>query len=335
MKQNTTIYNITGIIGKCGAHDVFLGCAPACVLLEHSFADVLNEDTGEGYQRPFNRQHSLNFKQYITNSGSSTIPLTFNLRSELAGNWELKNAPRGKSFLILKEGCKSLAQVDCQHRLGELEEVDIPLAFMSFINLSLRDEMAMFTIINSRAKGLSSSLTDYHESNLLNDLAKEAPHLYIARKLNEDPKSPWFRLIRYGGETTSGLKRRTSFRMMQRSVSRFLKETKQLDLGGLDEIYALIVAFWLAVLKVFPDEWSDHRHNLISKGVGIYSLMMLLTDFVKSEYLRMSPTEEQFAQMLTQLKNRVNWHSTGTFAMVGGQKGAAEAYKLLRDLITL
>ena len=66
--------------------------------------------------------------------------------------------------------------------------------------------MALFNIINSRAKGLSSSLTDYHESNLLSDLAKEAPHLFIARRLNEDPDLPWYRLIRYGGERTSGLR---------------------------------------------------------------------------------------------------------------------------------
>ena len=59
--------------------------------------------------------------------------------------------------------------MDCQHRLGALGDSDVSLAFMSYIGLSLREEMALFTIINSKAKGLSSSLTDFHESNLIND----------------------------------------------------------------------------------------------------------------------------------------------------------------------
>ena len=75
--------------------------------------------------------------------------------------------------------------------------------------------MALFNVINSKAKGLSSSLTDYHQTRLMNDLAQEAPHLLLAKRLNEDNNSPWYKMIRCGGESTSGLMRRTSFRMMQ------------------------------------------------------------------------------------------------------------------------
>lgn len=39
-----------------------MGFAPANLLHSLSFADVLNEDTGEGYQRKFSRKHSLDFR---------------------------------------------------------------------------------------------------------------------------------------------------------------------------------------------------------------------------------------------------------------------------------
>jgi len=55
--------------------------------------------------------------------------------------------------LSVDKNTKCLAQVDCQHRLGELHDVDVTLAFMSFIGLDLRAEMAQFVTINSKSKG--------------------------------------------------------------------------------------------------------------------------------------------------------------------------------------
>ncbi len=171
MKKKYAFYIIQGVVGKCGAQEVFLGFAPANILYKLSFADILNEDTGEGYQRPRNKSHSLDFKKYIKSNGSSTIPLTFNLRKEFQNAWKIQKGQNSIATLYIDKNTRCLAQVDCQHRLGELQNIDIPLAFMSFVGLDLRAEMAQFVIINSKAKGLSSSLTDYHDSNLLNDLA--------------------------------------------------------------------------------------------------------------------------------------------------------------------
>lgn len=328
MKRIASQIIIDGIIGICGNQKVFLGFANAALLHELSFADVLNEDTGLGYQRPYNRQHSHSFKKYITSVGSSTIPLTFNLRQEQESFWKIENSGSTTAKLIVSDKVKVLAQVDCQHRLGELDGIQVPLAFMTYIGLSLRDEMAMFTIINSKAKGLSSSLTDFHESNLLADLAGEAPHLYIARRLNEDVKSPWYKSIRYGGETTSGLKRRTSFRMMQIAISRFLKNNDR----PVNESYFLIRDYWTAIKATFPQEWKDHRHHLLTKGIGLYSLMMLLTDIIKSETAGCDEPEA-FSRALAPLAGNIDWKSTGTFSNAGGQKGAFEAYMKLKGLL--
>ena len=51
-----------------------------------------------------------------------------------------------------------MAQVDCQHRLGHLSDLPIMLPFMCFIGLTEREEMEVFNVINSKAKGLSTSL---------------------------------------------------------------------------------------------------------------------------------------------------------------------------------
>jgi DNA sulfur modification protein DndB len=332
MKNDIIFLRFRGVLGTSGSHPVFLGFAPANILKHHSFADILKEDTGEGYQRPFNRQHSIDFKRYITANSGSTPPLTFNLRKDQKNLWSISTGNDRGAVLILRKGQRCLAQVDCQHRLGELDDVDTELPFMAYIGLDLRQEMAIFNVINSKAKGLSSSLTDYHESKLLSDLANEAPHLFISRRLNEDKVSPWFKMIRYGGETTSGLRRRASFRMMQKTVASFLTQIKNVELGTLEDKYQIILNFWTGIQDLFANEWENHRHNLITKGVGLYSLMLILADIV-----RQNPTASfsvnYFKEILSPLKGNFDWSSNGRFAYVGGRKGVQNVYSELKEVI--
>ncbi|MDP3482318.1 MAG: hypothetical protein Q8S05_03295, partial [Sulfuricella sp.] len=60
----TATISIPGIIGHCGDREVFIGFASASLLARVSFADLLDESTGKGYQRRFHRGHSLEFKRY-------------------------------------------------------------------------------------------------------------------------------------------------------------------------------------------------------------------------------------------------------------------------------
>ncbi len=63
-------------LGASADRSVLLGFAPAGLLKTLSWADVLDEEAGRGYQRRFNSAHSLDFRRYIQSPGSSTIPLT-------------------------------------------------------------------------------------------------------------------------------------------------------------------------------------------------------------------------------------------------------------------
>jgi DNA sulfur modification protein DndB len=334
MHHDTAFIEFNGIVGRCGGRDVFLGFAPAHALYAASFADILNEDTGVGYQRSRDRTHSLDFKRYIYQPDASTIPLTFNLRKELKHNWKIIHKTGGHALLRLRIGTACLAQVDCQHRLGELGDSDVPLAFMAFIGIDLRGEMAMFTIINSKARGLSSSLTDLHTSNLLEDLVSQAPHLFLARRLNEDAKSPWFKLISCGGHSTSGLKRRTSLRMMQHAIHHFLIQTKCHDKMNIENVAQLLIAYWRAVATVFETEWLNHRTHLITKGVGLYGLTQLLGTIITACGLD-GQSEEYFIQRLSPLKTKIDWRTSGTFSSAGGHKGASEIHSVLKGLLGL
>src|SRR5262249_26431614 len=151
---------------------------------------------------------------------------------------------------------KVLAQVDCQHRLGHLGELSVELPFMCFIGLTSREEMEIFNVINSKARGLSSSLLDFHDAQLSLDLSAERPELFIALFLRNESRSPWYRQLDLGGTSTSGLARRASLRTMQKAIKRFLAKTKILQAQTAEDAAAVVLDFWAAVAHILPDRWS-------------------------------------------------------------------------------
>lgn len=324
---------IPGILGICGDKEVFLAFASAKVLFRISFADVLDEATGAGYQRRFSKQHSLDFKRYIQTPGSTTIPLTFNLRPESSKSWQLIRSSGDNAMLdICEDDHRVLSQVDCQHRLGFLADLDIPLAVMIYIGLNETEEMGVFNVINAKSKGLSRSLTDFHDLKLLNNVEKEKPELVIAIRLNQETASPWHMQLDIGGNRASGMQRRASLRTMQKAIRRFIRETRPADFESIDDLYKVINAFWSAIQIVLPGEWANPRKHFITKGIGVYALSSVAADLCRESVKSNGqlPNEHTFIQLLESFVPALDWSSTGPLKGLGGEAGVSEALRLIR-----
>jgi DNA sulfur modification protein DndB len=327
-------WNFDGILGLSANRQVFLGFAPANVLYSISFADVLDEDTGRGYQRRFNAQHSLDFRKYIQKQDSSTIPLTFNIRPTFGENWRVEAAREGRATLLLKKSAgKLLAQVDCQHRLGYLSDLEISLPFMCYIGLTERQEMEIFSIINGKAKGLSTSLLDFHDATLAGDLARERPELFIALQLNNDQDSPWYRQLDLGGTSTSGLLRRASLRTVQKAIKRFLSQTHILHQHSPESAAQIVLDFWSAVAVVAREAWDSPRRHLLNKGVGVYTLMAIAGDLYV-EAVGQTADRRYFTGKLSEFMADIDWSTNGPFQGFGGESGVKSAVELIRKART-
>lgn len=318
-------------LGRSADRPVLMGFAPAKVLYALSFADVLDEASGRGYQRRFNAQHSLDFRRYIQRSGSATIPLTFNLRPRTDYAWRItEGAGRTAILELAKNAGKLLAQVDCQHRLGHLGDLDIELPFMSFIGLSDREEMEVFSIINGKARGLSTSLLDFHDAQLSNDLGHDRPELYIALYLKNEPGSPWYQQLDLGGSSTSGMTRRASLRTLQKAIKRFLAVTKLTRTGSIEDAAHIVLEFWSAVTVVMAEPWTQPRKHLITKGIGVYALMDLAADLYADAPPGMPVDKRYFAAALQDFAGDFDWTSDGPLKGLGGEGGVKAAVTLLR-----
>ncbi len=222
-----------------------------------------------------------------------------------------------------------MAQVDCQHRLGHLGDSNVELPFMCFMGLTVEEETAVFSVINGKAKGLSRSLLDYQAAQMCGDVARERPELFISLCLANDPSSPWYRALDFGGPTTSGLARRASLRTMQKAVRRFLTRSSVLRQATVEEAARLVLDFWTAVAVVLSDAWIKPRRHLLSKGVGVYALMDLAADLVAEAGA--ATTRGRFEAELADFAEAFDWSTSGSFAGLGGEKGAAQAAGMLRD----
>lgn len=320
--------------GRSADREVLLGFAPANLLARLSFADLLDEATGKGYQRPINDRHSLDFRRYIQQPSSSTIPLTLNLRPAERPAWRLVAVADARMRLEVDAGAGAImAQVDCQHRLGHLRDLPVVLPFMCFIELTEREELEVFNIINGKSKGLRASLLDYHEAQLVDDLARDRPALYVALKLNSDENSPWYRRVKLGGKPTSGPKRIASLRMMQQAVDGFLGETEIVERHGAEKAAKVVMSFWQAVASVLPTEWADPRRHMLTKGVGLFALTQIAADIVNEERERgRLPDRRAFTAALNNFVRLIDWSTRGPLDGFGGQGGVNRAVDELRKI---
>lgn len=319
--------------GFSAHRQVLVGFAPAKLLHALSFADVLDEDTGRGYQRRFNSQHSLDFRRYIQTPTSATIPLTFNLRPEKRSLWRVVEIRDRQARLdVTGPTEKVLAQVDCQHRLGHLSDLGIELPFMCFVGLSEREEMEVFNVINSKAKGLSTSLLDFHDTQLTADLAADRPELFVALFLRNDPRSPWYRQLDLGGNSTSGMTRRASLRTIQKAIKRFLKKTRIDKTFSAEAAAQVVLDFWLAVAVALRDQWANHRKHMITKGVGVYALMDVAGDIYLDAAKTGQPCDKRyFVASLSDFACDFDWTTDGPLQGLGGESGVKAAVALIRD----
>lgn len=320
-----------GVIGLSARREVLLGFASAALLHAHSFADVLNEETGLGYQRRFDERHSADFRRYIAGAKSSTIPLTLNIRPSELKRCRLVKRGRARIEIHVPEGFRAFAQVDCQHRLGRLADLDVSLPFMLYLGLTVREEMETFNTINSKARGLQSSLLDYHDAQLSADLGSERPELFIALFLQNEPESPWFKQLDLGGAVTCGMHRRASLRTMQKAVKSFLRHATSNRPVEAEEAAKVVLTFWRAVASSAPEVWSQPRRHLLSKGVGVYALMELAADLVREAPSLAACNAKYFGKHLRPLLRSVDWTNQGPLRGLGGGTGVAAAVQVLRD----
>ena len=121
--------------------------------------------------------------------------------------------------------------------------------------------------------------------------------------------------------------------MLQQSIRKFLRTTQSKTNYSVPQNYELIKTYWIALKELFPKEWEDSRHHMLTKGVGLYALMYLLSDLVMRSGICFDASKEVIKDVLAPLKRTVDWSTTGELANYGGQKGAVQIYEKFKKVV--
>jgi hypothetical protein len=189
--------------------------------------------------------------------------------------------------------------------------------------------MEVFNVINGKAKGLSTSLLDFHDAELSADLAADRPELFIALFLKNEARSPWYRQLDLGGTSTSGMTRRASLRTLQKAIKRFLAKTKITRTQSSDFAAKVVLEFWQAVAVTLPEQWSNPRKHLVTKGIGVYALMDIAADLYREAPQTFD--KRYFAAALSDFVNEFDWSTNGPLKGLGGEGGVKTAVGLIRE----
>lgn len=297
-----------------------------------------------GYQRPEVKRHIQNIVDYL-NGDRVIFPNAIILALSSGVNFKQTRGPAvGESGFAVTGTIEIPLPTDSQpkpawivdgqqrtYALAHSQKSNFPVPVTAFIADNVDLQRDQFLRINS-AKPLPRGLID----ELLPTVSTTLPANLAARKvpsavcdiLNNDPASPFHKLIRRSSDqrVKSPSAVITDTVVVQMLYESFTKPSgilfayRNLATGYTDfpRIIKLLIAYWTAVKETFPDAWGLRpEKSRLMHGVGIRSMGCLM-DRVMSSIDPEHPQASQLAKSeLQRISSRCKWTS-GVWEDLGG-----------------
>ena len=314
MNSNIAIENI--VQSKVRGRVSYQGAVSSQIAINFAYSKLYNDPSGKGYQRPISKKRCADFATYLSKGeGSLYTPILLNA----GGNWEFhaydKNRP-ALGRLICK---KKATLMDGQHRLGGIKEYieetgsTLSVPFLAFHYLDEDEEIRLFDVINTKAKGIGTSLSRY--------LNRENDDLsWVATNLILKPESPFF-----AKGTLTGVRSRERNITLQNLYNIMRLLTKKSDLVSLSKEKKLNLGlFYFNLIKeMFPDEWEDNKLYRMTHITCLNALAIAGNTIINENYLKKSqqPDSVKIAKLMTNLDN-IDWLTIGDLRYLKGVSGS-------------
>ncbi len=357
---------LTAFKGKNLDATCYRGYAPLSHLAMLSQADVFDQVANpDGLQRDLSPKHASDAYEYTARQPDPARPRAFpevviNVRDKRVVDLEPLSTTNGAEGELVRVrfdlkkmpagGKVFVSRVDGNHRLyyaaGD-DRRDPLLAcapFQLHIGLTRDQERSLFVDINSNQKGLNTSHLAVMQGKLTPEEQEIRDHLdrWIARRLTDDPVSPWHGLIHLGGSKKGsriqGLTRPVNFASLQAGVHRTLAKSQYIhDLSNPHAQYMVIRNFWTAVKRTFAQEWANPKGHLLLKNIGVMSLSILGGTIIDRCIPRGRVDTEGMSIYLGKARVRFDWDASATgdrslAGMTGNQAALLVAGEMAAEL---
>ncbi|KEK09340.1 hypothetical protein EP18_19515 [Lysinibacillus sphaericus] len=314
LPSNIAIENV--IQSKMRGRVAYQGFVSSQVAVNFSYSKLYNDPSGKGYQRPINKKRCHDFANYLSRGEESLYtPILLNA----AGNWEFHAYDRQRPNLGRLICKKKATLMDGQHRLGGIKEYiyetdsTLNVPFLAFHYLDDDEEIKLFDVINTKAKGIGTSLSRY-----LNRDSDDVS--WVATNLILKPESPFF-----NKGTLTGKRSKEKNITLQNlySIVKFLTKKSELEKLSKEKKLNLCLFYFNTIRELFSDEWEDNKLYRMTHITCLNALAIAGNKIINENYLAKSqqPDSVKIAKILLNLKE-IDWLSTGDLKYLKGAPGA-------------
>lgn len=322
LTSNIAIENV--IQSKMRGRVAYQGFVSSHIAINFSYSKLYNDPSGKGYQRPIDKRRSKDFASYLSQGEDALYtPILLNA----CGNWDFyaydKHRPNFGRLVCRKKA----TLMDGQHRLSGIKEyIDetdstLNVPFLVFHYLDDEEEIKLFDVINTKAKGIGTSL-----SRFLNRNSDEIS--WVATNLILKPESPFFSKGTLIGKRT---KERNITLQNLYNLVKLLTKKSELEKLSKEKKLNLALFYFNLIKELFPDEWEDNKLYRMTHVTCLNALAIAGNSIINDNYLMKSqqPDSVKIANLLLNLKE-IDWTSNGDLKYL---KGVAGSKMLATDIL--
>jgi DGQHR domain-containing protein len=347
--------------------DLYLAALPAAEVIRRQKIDIQTPDNPGGYQRRPESHRLVQIAKYIAR-GEGLLPtaVLVNIRQ---GAWFEENNP-GDSFGQLHFSDDQQWWIeDGQHRILGVQEAigqaanarrpvdfsyDLPVVFCLGFNRT--EEMDLFEIVNSKAKGVP---TDLVASIIFNRVTEErgkpepgkislpqlrkAVGVAVGHYLGDS--DPWKGHIQEVNESKDVVNKPMQANTFASTLlptlrerwvhTRFLTNPKDPKFNDLAKV---VLTYWRALAELMPEAFADIAHYSVQRPIGVYAFHELLPEVMDACRMEGDWSLTSFKNKLQRLAEWVEsstWHRENGVDIVKGSGNRAAIRVVVERMRTL
>lgn len=266
-KANAKFVEVTAAVAKQRGWRILSFVLDSATFDRIAFVSRRDDDKDSGYQRNLSKQRAADIARYIDKE-NGCIPNSILVNLEEGASYDERT-----QILRIPDKPKAAWVIDGQHRMFGLRQATTTydLVVTAFLDLDVAQQAKQFKIINSKQKGVPTSLL-YD----LMDLTKDGTYVQqrgheLATRLNDDPESPWYGQIDLTG---SGDGLITQTRVVT-AVESLISDRGALFQYSEEEQYGILKNYFTAIKTIFPSDWGN-KSSVLTKALGFSAWLIVL-----------------------------------------------------------
>lgn len=314
LPSNIAIENV--VQGKIRGRVAYQGFISSQTAINFAYSKLYTDPSGKGYQRPINKKRYMDFADYLSQGEDSLYtPILLNG----AGGWEFYAYDKQRPNIGRLICRKKATLMDGQHRLAGIKEyieqtgTTLVVPFLAFHYLEEDEEIKFFDVINTKAKGIGTSLSRYLNRDN-DDLSWVATNLVLM------PESPFFKKATLTGQRS---KEKNVTLQNLYNIANLLTKKAPLSKLSKEKKLNLCLFYFNAIKELFPEEWDDNSLFRMTHITCLNALSIAANKLISENYL-IKANQPDSTKILSKLINlkEIDWSAQGDLKYLKGASGS-------------